>query len=179
VLFNDWNRLFYDALQEKNSAVFWEQLGRFTYLAFAFIAIAVYKFYLTQLLEVRWRAWMTRHYLAALAEQSFYHFELARYANASRNASTARPIPSNPDQRIQEDVSQFTGLTLSLSMGLLNSLVTLGSFVGILWTLSGSVFFQLHGQRLQHSRLHGRGWPCCTGGVAACRRRSIRRARSC
>jgi putative ATP-binding cassette transporter len=63
VLLNDWNRLFYDALQNKNEPVFWTQLGRFTYLAFAFILIAVYRFYLTQLLELRWRAWMTGHYL--------------------------------------------------------------------------------------------------------------------
>jgi putative ATP-binding cassette transporter len=145
VLFNDWNRLFYDALQEKNSTVFWEQLGRFTYLAFAFIAIAVYKFYLTQLLEVRWRAWMTRQYMGRwLGNQSFYHFELARYASATQNTNSLAN-PDNPDQRIQEDVSQFTGLTLSLSMGLLNSLVTLGSFVGILWTLSGSFSFSLMG----------------------------------
>src|SRR5688572_7394386 len=53
VLLNEWNRVFYDALQDKNQPVFWEQLGRFTYLAFAFIIIAVYRFYLTQLLEVR------------------------------------------------------------------------------------------------------------------------------
>jgi len=63
VLFNDWNKLFYDALQDKNEAVFWAQLGRFTWLAFTFIILTVYKFYLTQLLEVRWRAWMTSHYL--------------------------------------------------------------------------------------------------------------------
>ena len=73
VLFNDWNKLFYDALQEKNAGVFWAQLGRFTYLAFAFIVIAVYKFYLTQLLEMRWRAWMTGHYLQRwLSNQAFY-----------------------------------------------------------------------------------------------------------
>ncbi len=64
VLLNDWNRVFYDALQNKDQVVFWQQLGRFSYLAFAFIIIAVYKFYLTQLLEVNWRAWMTRQYLA-------------------------------------------------------------------------------------------------------------------
>lgn len=51
VLLNEWNRVFYDALQNKGQAVFWQQLGRFAYLAFAFIIIAVYKFYLTQLLE--------------------------------------------------------------------------------------------------------------------------------
>ena len=44
VLFNDWNKLYYDALQDKKADVFWAQLGRFTYLAFAFIVIAVYKF---------------------------------------------------------------------------------------------------------------------------------------
>ena len=60
VLFNDWNRVFYDALQNKDQPVFWQQLGRFTLLAFTSIIVAVYKFYLTQLLEMRWRSWMTR-----------------------------------------------------------------------------------------------------------------------
>jgi putative ATP-binding cassette transporter len=143
VLFNDWNRIFYDALQEKDTAVFWEQLWRFTYLAFGFIVIAVYKFYLTQLLEMRWRAWMTAHYLQRwLGNQAFYHLELLRFvqqANAQGN-------PDNPDQRIAEDVRDFTSLSLSLSMGLLNAVVTLASFVGILWGLSGSFGFTLAGQ---------------------------------
>jgi len=143
VLFNDWNKLFYDALQEKNAEVFWTQLGRFTYLAFAFIVIAVYKFYLTQLLEMRWRAWMTGHYLQRwLSNHAFYRLELARFT-AQPNAGGANP--DNPDQRIQEDVNQFTTLTISLSMGLLNSVVTLASFVGILWGLSGGFAFHLGG----------------------------------
>ncbi|HQC87116.1 MAG TPA: SbmA/BacA-like family transporter, partial [Rhodoferax sp.] len=143
VLFNDWNKLFYDALQDKNAEVFWTQLGRFTYLAFAFIVIAVYKFYLTQLLEMRWRAWMTGHYLQRwLANHAFYHLELARFT-AQPNAGGANP--DNPDQRIQEDVNQFTSLTIGLSMGLLNSVVTLASFVGILWGLSGGFAFTLAG----------------------------------
>ncbi|MDD2880864.1 MAG: ABC transporter ATP-binding protein/permease [Rhodoferax sp.] len=141
VLFNDWNKLFYDALQEKNAAVFWAQLGRFTYLAFAFIVIAVYKFYLTQLLEMRWRAWMTGHYLARwLANQAFYRLELMRFTGAP-NASGQNP--DNPDQRIQEDINQFTSYTVSLTMGLLNAVVTLASFVGILWGLSGAFAFKL------------------------------------
>ena len=145
VLFNDWNKLFYDSLQDKNAAVFWQQLGRFTYLAFGFIVIAVYKFYLTQLLEMRWRAWMTGHYLQRwLQNQAFYRFELARYSVASPGNGQGG-MPDNPDQRIQEDVGQFTGYTLSLSMGLLNSVVTLGSFVGILWALSGSFAFAFGG----------------------------------
>ena len=140
VLLNDWNRVFYDALQNKDQPVFWTQLARFTYLAFAFIIIAVYRFYLTQLLQVRWRAWMTTHYLQRwLADHSFYSLELARFSNSANNTA------DNPDQRIQEDINLFTTYSISLSMGLLNAVVTLVSFVGILWTLSGAFAFTLGG----------------------------------
>lgn len=143
VQLNDWNRVFYDALQNKNETVFWTQLGRFTYLAFAFIIIAVYRFYLTQLLEVRWRAWMTTHYLQRwLAGHAFYKLELARFSAAGGETAKA---PDNPDQRIQEDINLFTTYSISLSMGLLNAVVTLVSFVGILWSLSGAFAFTLGG----------------------------------
>ncbi|MDO8248318.1 MAG: ABC transporter ATP-binding protein/permease [Rhodoferax sp.] len=143
VLFNEWNKLFYDALQDKNAAVFWTQLGRFTYLAFAFIIIAVYKFYLTQLLELRWRAWMTGHYLQRwLANHAFYKLELNRF---TLQANGDVRNPDNPDQRIQEDINLFTSYTISLTMGLLNAVVTLASFVGILWGLSGGFAFSFNG----------------------------------
>ena len=143
VLLNEWNRVFYDALQNKDAAVFWTQLGRFTYLAFAFIIIAVYRFYLTQLLEVRWRAWMTTHYLQRwLADHAFYKLELARF---TADSPASAGMPDNPDQRIQEDINLFTTYSISLSMGLLNAVVTLVSFVGILWTLSGAFAFSFNG----------------------------------
>ena len=142
VQFNDWNGVFYDALQNKNEPIFWQQLTRFTYLAFGSIAIAVYKFYLTQVLEMRWRQWMTSHYLQRwLSNQIFYKLELTRFSNTTKNAFNA----DNPDQRISEDVNQFTTQTISLCMGLLNSVVTLVSFVGILWALSGAFSFALGG----------------------------------
>ena len=143
VLINDWNRLFYDALEKRDQPVFWEQLARFTYLAFGYIVIAVYRFYLTQLLELRWRAWMTGHYLQRwLANHAFYKLELARF-------STAGSTPDNPDQRIQEDLNLFTTYSISLSMGLLNAVVTLASFVGILWVLSGVFSLDLAGSNYQ------------------------------
>ena len=138
VQLNDWNRVFYDALQEKNQAVFWAQLWRFTYLAFGLIIIGVYKFYLTQLLEVRWRAWLTRRYLGRwLAGNAFYRLELARF--------DAGATPDNPDQRIQEDLGLFTEYSMRLTMGVLNAVVTLVSFVGILWGLSGNFTFEWEG----------------------------------
>ncbi|MES2979328.1 MAG: ABC transporter ATP-binding protein/permease [Pseudomonadota bacterium] len=147
VLLNEWNRVFYDALQNKDQPVFWRELGRFTYLAFAFILIAVYRFYLTQLLEIRWRAWMTGHYLQRwLSNHAFYKLELARFTvPTTTDSQNPAASPDNPDQRIQEDLNLFTTYTVSLTMGLLNAVVTLVSFVGILWGLSGAFAFTLGG----------------------------------
>jgi putative ATP-binding cassette transporter len=135
VLLNDWNRVFYDALQNRNAEVFWKQLGVFGILATCFIIVAVYRFYLTQLLELRWRAWMTRDYLQRwLSHHTFYQLELQSQGGTD-----------NPDQRIQEDVQQFTADTVGLSLGLLDATVTLLSFIGILWHLSGGFSFTLDG----------------------------------
>jgi len=135
VLFNDWNRVFYDALQNRDATVFWHQLGVFCILATCYIVVAVYKFYLTQLLELGWRTWMTRDYLQRwLSHHVFYRLELQ-----------AQNGTDNPDQRIQEDVQQFTADTVSLSLGVLDASVTLLSFIGILWTLSGGFSFAFDG----------------------------------
>jgi vitamin B12/bleomycin/antimicrobial peptide transport system ATP-binding/permease protein len=135
VLLNDWNRVFYDALQNRDAAMFWKQLGVFAELATAYILVAVYRFYLTQLLELRWRAWMTRDYLKRwLSHNTFYQLELRGQQGTD-----------NPDQRIQEDVQQFTADTVSLTLGVLDASVTLLSFIGILWTLSGGFSFKMNG----------------------------------
>ena len=144
VLVNEWNRVFYDALQAKDEAVFWQEVWHFTYLAFTFVVLAVYKFYLTQLLEVRWRSWMTTDTLRRwMAHKAFYTLELMRFSGSAGVDSTA--TADNPDQRIQEDINLFTTYTVSLSMGLLNSVVTLASFIGVLWGLSGMTAFSLGG----------------------------------
>lgn len=140
VLNNQWYARFYDALQNKDQAVFWREIVYFCWIAAAYILIAILKFYLTQLLQLRWRAWMTRSYLARwMANHTFYHLELARYGQKDGQS------PDNPDQRIQEDMQIFTDYTMTLSMGLLNAIVTLVSFIGILWGLSGVVNLSLFG----------------------------------
>jgi vitamin B12/bleomycin/antimicrobial peptide transport system ATP-binding/permease protein len=136
VLFNAWNRDFYNALENKEFDTFKEQLWRFSYLAFMYIAVAIYRVYLTQALEMRWRAWMTRQYLDEwLANQAYYRIEQTRSAD-------------NPDQRIAEDLNFLTSGTLTLSLGLLSAVVTLVSFVGILWSVSGPLSFMLGAQEV-------------------------------
>lgn len=137
VQINSWNRLFYDALQQRNTSVFWQQLGHFAWLALGYVVIAVYRFYLTQRLTIDWRRWLTERMLARwLAGKAFYRLELVRFRDGEQGAAA---LPDNPDQRIQEDLNLFTGASVGLSMGLLNAVVTLASFVGILWGLSASV----------------------------------------
>jgi putative ATP-binding cassette transporter len=106
--------------------------------------LQVLKFYVTQLLQLRWRTWMTRNYMTRwMSDRTFYHLELARYAGSDGQA------PDNPDQRIQEDMQMFTDYTMTLSMGLLNAVVTLVSFIGMLWVLSGSFAFTMGGTTYQ------------------------------
>ena len=139
VQFNSWYNVFYSALQDKNAPVFWQQMGKFAWLAFIAIVLAVYRFYITQLLHVRWRAWMTRTYMDKwLHHYRYYHLELLRQSSSAN-------LADNPDQRIQEDINRFTSTALAMSMGLLNAVVTLVSFIGILWTVSGSISFVLAG----------------------------------
>lgn len=145
VQFNNWYGLFYDALQNKDQAVFWQQLGRFVLIAFGLIVLAVYRFYLTQLLEMHWRAWMTGTYLQRwMSHHAFYRLELARYGQADGGAP-----PDNPDQRIQEDLNLFTTYTVSLTMGAFKAALTLVSFVGVLWGLSGAFAFELGGHSFE------------------------------
>jgi len=126
VQFNSWYNEFYNALQEKNKEEFFRLMIRFAILAAIYITMAVYAFYLNQMLQIRWRRWMTDVYLKRwLAERTYYRMQL-----------TGAPA-DNPDQRIAEDFKLFVDETLSLSLGFLNAVVTLGSFVGILWALSG------------------------------------------
>jgi putative ATP-binding cassette transporter len=126
VQFNSWYNDFYNALQEKNKEEFFRLMIKFAILAAIYITMAVYAFYLNQMLQIRWRRWMTDVYLKRwLAERTYYRMQL-----------TGSPA-DNPDQRIAEDFKLFVDETLSLSLGFLNAVVTLGSFVGILWVLSG------------------------------------------
>jgi vitamin B12/bleomycin/antimicrobial peptide transport system ATP-binding/permease protein len=137
VLLNEWNRLFYNSLEQRSYGDFKALLLRFSVLAAVFIAASVYKLYLTQMLEMRWRAWLTRQYVGDwMARQVYYRLELE-----SRSTD-------NPDQRIAEDLRLFTNMTLNLSLGLLSSGVTLVSFIGILWLVSGPLDLTLGGTSL-------------------------------
>ncbi len=63
VRLNYWYKDFYNALQQYNWYEFWKEFGIFGIIAFFWIVAAVYSVYLRQGLQIRWRRWMTHHYL--------------------------------------------------------------------------------------------------------------------
>ncbi|MDW8470220.1 MAG: ABC transporter ATP-binding protein/permease [Burkholderiales bacterium] len=126
VQFNTWNRDFYNTFETRDQAEFFRQLGLFTLLAVLYIVSGVYRQYFQQMLIIEWRGWLTERLLADWTrDRAYYRLQLLDRGT------------DNPDQRIAEDLNLFVDLTLSLALGLLSAVVTLVTFVGILWTISG------------------------------------------
>lgn len=135
VLLNQWNSRFYNALQERNWDTFVTEITYFCVLAAIYTVIAVYQLYLNQWLQIRWRQWMTRHYLGEWLHHA-NHYRMQLQGDAA----------DNPDQRMTDDVKLFVERTLSIGVGLLSSIVTLASFVVILWGLSNAAPLHLFGR---------------------------------
>lgn len=134
VLINQWNARFYNALQDRNWDSFVHELLVFCVLAAAFIVLRVYQLYLNQWLQIRWRRWMTARYVGQWLDGP-NHYRMQMLGDAA----------DNPDQRIAEDIKQFIELGLFVGVGLLGSIVSLGSFVIILWGLSAAAPLTING----------------------------------
>ena len=144
VEFTYWQREFYNALQDKKFSTFiillfsFERIRIFPYfiIGFAeyaaiFIVVAVYALYLNQMLQIRWRQWLTRDFTERwLADRAYYNISLAKTGTVGID---------NPDQRISQDLASFTTSTLALGLDLLSNIVTLVSFVTVLYVISGSI----------------------------------------
>jgi putative ATP-binding cassette transporter len=135
VLLNQWNNRFYNALQERNWDGFVREIGIFSLLATFYIALSVYQLYLNQWLQIRWRRWMTSTYLGEWLHNA-NHYRMQLQGDAA----------DNPDQRITDDVKLFVERTLEIGVGLLSSVVTLASFVVILWGLSAAAPLHIFGR---------------------------------
>jgi len=126
VLFSFWYNGFYSAMQKLDAKAFWFMMLVFSILAAIHVGRALLNFYLQQAFLIRWRKWLTNRLIERwLGKQAYYR---TQYVAESAD---------NPDQRIQQDVETFVAKSLSLSMGLLDAVVSLFAFTIILWSLSG------------------------------------------
>ncbi|TPG55514.1 ABC transporter ATP-binding protein/permease [Roseomonas nepalensis] len=141
VILTYWQRGFYNALEAKD----WDSfigllllghstadtgfLPGFSLLAALYIVVAVYALYLKQALQIRWRKWLAESLAARwLSHRAYY-----------RMAASGDGGADNPDQRIADDTRLFVENTLTLGLGLMRAVVTLVSFVFVLWGLSGDM----------------------------------------
>jgi vitamin B12/bleomycin/antimicrobial peptide transport system ATP-binding/permease protein len=137
VILNTWYNFFYNTLQDHDWNGFVRAILYFCIIAAVFTLLAVYQIYLNFWLQIRWRRWLTQTYLRQwLNTANHYRMQLIG------------DVADNPDQRIAEDLQSFTQNTLSIGLGLLNSCVTLGSFVIILWRLSEDAPLELFGMSI-------------------------------
>lgn len=133
VLLNTANGTLFTALQKLDGAGFYRAFGIILLLIMLYLAVVLPRSFLNQMLQLRWRRWLTDQYLSHwLADRVFYRLRFSGKTD-------------NPDQRISEDARIFTELTVTLAFGLLSSLVTLASFATILWQLSGSITVSIAG----------------------------------
>lgn len=140
VLYTYWYRILYDALQAKNATNFWASMFTyrvvkgypwfvpgFTEWAVVNIAVAVYAFYLQQMLEIRWRRWITGRFVEDwMDRRAYYEISLKAVAGTALD---------NPDQRIADDLRGFVSSNLSLGISFISNLVNLFSFIFVLWFL--------------------------------------------
>jgi putative ATP-binding cassette transporter len=137
VRINRYRNDFYNALQNKDYHEFLHQLLVFVEVVTPAIVISVYQTYLNSMLQIRWRRWLTERFLGGwLEKQSYYRLQLTGVGT------------DNPDQRIADDLRLFVAQTLGLTLDFISNVVSLASFVSILWALSGTIVLPVGGMSL-------------------------------
>ncbi|KAL8461785.1 hypothetical protein ACS0TY_033038 [Phlomoides rotata] len=129
--FNFLGRDFFNALANKDQEQFTKQLMYYLAAFATGIPVFVFRDYAKETLSLRWRSWMTSYYMDRyLRNQTFYKIQ-------------SQSIIDNPDQRIVDDLSSFTGTALAFSLTLFNATVDLISFSNILYGIYPPLFVVL------------------------------------
>ena len=122
---SDAQRRSVEALETRDAADFAFLVGLFVGISLLSIVVSTVRIYVRQLLEIRWRRGLTGTFVARWMGGD-------AYGQVQLHGGEI----DNPDQRIAEDIRDFVGSALGLSLSLLAAVATLVSFGGLLWTLS-------------------------------------------
>lgn len=115
------------ALNQRDASTFWQFLFVYGGIVVGAIPLLVLYRYVRLKLALRWREWLTEHFLDRyFANRAYYELD----------SNAADTEIDNPDQRITQDISSFTKVTLSFLLDILDSVLTLISFTAILYTIS-------------------------------------------
>ena len=131
------NGKVFDAVQGKQWPRFVEAIEIFLGVALVVVIISTYRIYVRNILQIRWREHLTRHFVDGwIGPYAYGHAQL-------HHRDT-----DNPDQRISEDIQSYVASALGLSLSLLSAVATLVSFSGVLWRLSGTWPLRIGGYEL-------------------------------
>lgn len=132
---NDWQGLFYDALERRDWPGFVSEALHFLRIAGTLLVLVVLQTWGTEMIKVHLRSWLTRHLLDAwlVSKRSYL-------------LTFAGEVGANPDQRIHEDARHLAELTADLGASLIQATLLLVSFIGVLWVLSEQVKFDIGGK---------------------------------
>lgn len=141
ILFSEWYKAMYDALQKMDANVFWIQMAVFSVLAAVHIGNILLTYYLTQRFTIQWRTWLNEQMVEKWTQNQAYYKSQYVYNQLD-----------NPDQRIQQDVQSFVSSSLSFATGVISSAVSIVAFTQILWNLSGPI--TISGVTIPHAMVY-------------------------
>src|SRR3954469_17132724 len=131
---NLWNKAIFDAMEKKDAATVLHQAIVFVPLAAGSIAVAVSVVYARMRTQRRWRAWLTEHTMTRwLAKGRYYQLNLIEGDH------------KNPEARIAEDIRIATEQPVDFAVGILSAVLTSVTFMGVLWSVGGSLTISLGG----------------------------------
>jgi putative ATP-binding cassette transporter len=131
---NRWSAQLYNALEARHLQAFLQQIVTFVLLLLASIAVFSISLYIRRRLQFAWRVWLTRTTLSVWMAEG-RHYQLGLIAGDH----------DNPDGRIAEDIRVTTESAVDLGQSLFYCILLLGTFINVLWTLSGVVHVDIGG----------------------------------
>src|SRR5579871_80442 len=134
---NYWNRDFFNAIQAKNTGAVWEQAKIFVPLFAASVVVAMFSIWGRMTMQRKWREWLSNR---------LYDYWLA--GDHSARLDSMQGAPQTPEVRIAEDARMATEAPVDLVLGLFTSIITAGTFIGVLWTIGDVLAVQVLGWNL-------------------------------
>lgn len=125
------NRDLFNSLNDLDEEQFYEDIGYFFAVLVVAVPVTVMYTYLRAKLALDWREALT----ASVMEK--YYSNRTYYV-----METLREI-DNPDQRISEDVNQFTSVSLEFFFILFDAMVNLVSFSVVLYRILPALFLAI------------------------------------
>ena len=141
ILFSEWYKAMYNALQKMEESIFWIQMIVFCVLATVHMANVLLTYYLTQRFTIQWRTWLNEQMVEKWTNNQAYYKTQYVYNQLD-----------NPDQRIQQDVQSYVSSSISFATGVISAVVSIVAFTIILWGLAGPM--TLAGITITHAMVY-------------------------